>query len=401
MSGPRGVLFCEGWDGQRRAVVSPLSAVVARERDRAGQQYSVLLLGDGVPVVLLDVAWRDYVCLVWRFDGAGRREARYDLRRLDDRLMLVEQVQWSYSGPGQAELDPGAGRRTVRYRPDGRMVEIVEPGGTGGGSEHTGGLVSPELLPGMPLYGFGEWAGLASITGVVDVNASLEEVDQLPRGLAVSPDGQPPWRPPRPLQPGDPEELFREGSRVTLAHGKQATVGVREVGQLRVPTGQLVAADLWELAEIAPFAAVVPPGTYPVQVSSGQGDTGGPPMVLAVRLSVAPQPVCSWEPALRPGDDLRVLGEEEFVGFGVDSGTAGLVDAAAAAAAAELSIKNFPLFERIQQDSAIMVDLPDADGNLVGFVSGLGDGYYPTWIGRAADGAVSCFVADMLAVESD
>ncbi|MGN9813547.1 DUF4241 domain-containing protein [Micromonospora sp. BQ11] len=28
--------------------------------------------------------------------------------------------------------------------------------------------------------------------------------------------------------------------------------------------------------------------------------------------------------------------------------------------------------------------------------SGWGDGAYPTWIGRDADGTVACFVADML-----
>lgn len=39
---------------------------------------------------------------------------------------------------------------------------------------------------------------------------------------------------------------------------------------------------------------------------------------------------------------------------------------------------------------------PDSGTNLIAFASGWGDGAYPTWIGRTADGEVACFVADML-----
>ncbi len=42
-----------------------------------------------------------------------------------------------------------------------------------------------------------------------------------------------------------------------------------------------------------------------------------------------------------------------------------------------------------------MSDL-ESGTNLIAYHSGWGDGAYPTWIGRAADGDVVCFVADML-----
>jgi hypothetical protein len=39
---------------------------------------------------------------------------------------------------------------------------------------------------------------------------------------------------------------------------------------------------------------------------------------------------------------------------------------------------------------------PGSGANLIAYHSGWGDGDYPVWIGRSADGEVACFVADML-----
>ena len=39
---------------------------------------------------------------------------------------------------------------------------------------------------------------------------------------------------------------------------------------------------------------------------------------------------------------------------------------------------------------------PVSGATLVAYHSGWGDGSYPVWIGRTADGEVACFVADML-----
>jgi hypothetical protein len=35
------------------------------------------------------------------------------------------------------------------------------------------------------------------------------------------------------------------------------------------------------------------------------------------------------------------------------------------------------------------------------FSSGGGDGYYPTWVGRTADGEVACFLTDFFVLEDD
>jgi hypothetical protein len=93
---------------------------------------------------------------------------------------------------------------------------------------------------------------------------------------------------------------------------------------------------------------------------------------------------------LRPGEDLRILGDKGFFGFGVDAGTACFFDATAAPAMARLT-QEFVL----GGTTAELTD-PQSGVNLIAFHSGWGDGSYPTWVGRAATGDVACFIADML-----
>lgn len=56
------VSYCEGWDPGTRAATGPLGAALAGERDRAGEQYAVLLSVSGQPLVIVEVAWRAGYC---------------------------------------------------------------------------------------------------------------------------------------------------------------------------------------------------------------------------------------------------------------------------------------------------------------------------------------------------
>ncbi len=44
---------------------------------------------------------------------------------------------------------------------------------------------------------------------------------------------------------------------------------------------------------------------------------------------------------------------------------------------------------------------PSSRATLVAFPSGWGDGAYPTWVGRAADGQSAAFVTDLNVVPSE
>jgi hypothetical protein len=396
------VIYCAGWDPKSRAVVRPLPGNVARERDVEGESYSVLLLDGGEPVALLDVAWGHHVCVMWRFDRERRRTAKYDFRKLDDqRLLLIEQAEWHYTDL-QSEFDGGAPRRTLRYRADGTLREVLEPSGNSGGIQQSIGKMPIESLPWYAVPRFGDWAQLASIPGTISETASFTVRDTLPAGLAKSSITTTPWQPPQALQPGPLEALFRAGSPCSLPGGTPAVIEVHEIGQLQMPTGRLLVGDPSSLDKTStPYTAAVAAGTYPVTLSIARPvNQPDVPMAVAARLLVSAQEVIAWEMALRPGEDPRVLGDGEFFGFGVDSGIACFVDAAALDAVAHLATQDRRPFEQVRGDHTMTMPIPSAHANLIAFASGMGDGTYPTWIGLAANGQVSSFVADLIVVDN-
>jgi hypothetical protein len=160
-----------------------------------------------------------------------------------------------------------------------------------------------------------------------------------------------------------------------------------------MPSGRLVAKDpAWIDANDQPFTVTVPPGEYPVRLSVVRFvDNPEHERVAAAKLAIRDNPAESWEMAVLPGQDPRLLGDREFYGFGVDAGMACFYDASTAAAFARLNRDNV-------LGDAITAPISDLESgtNLITYHSGWGDGSYPTWIGRAADGDVVCFVADML-----
>jgi hypothetical protein len=399
---PLAVTYCEGWDPTSRALVGVLPVAVAYERDRVGEQYAVLLGGLRRPYALIEVAWRQGYVGVWFFDQALRRAAKHEFRRLsEDRLFLLETVQRRYQREGQAEFDPLAWKRTCRYDPDGEFVEQLEPAGEGGGLTGSGGSAPVQMLW-EPVPRFGGWASLVRRDRAQPAVLTLTQhpdPDASARGLTPGlPAEQRPWRPPRPLAPADLDALFRDGTRFALPLDDEVatvTIDVRELGRLRMPTGQLVAVDPALIPyDHQPLAVTVSPGEYPVTLAVARWEPPrepgpSPGRVAAARLLVRDEPVVAWELALRPGEDPRLLGEEEFYGFGVDTGKACLVDAAAA----DHLHDNYV---RVGLDQGMEVADPGSGANGFVFASGWGDGCYPVWVGRTAAGEVACFVADLL-----
>lgn len=404
-----GVVYCEGWDARSRAVIGPLTSEVARERDRAGEQYAVLLLAGRTPSALLEISWRHHVCTVWSFDAQQRRAAKYDLRTLaDDRLLLIEQVEWRYLDTWVPELGHATARRTRRYSLDGLYSETYQPAGDLGGSSHNVGLTSTGLQR-HPTPTFGDWTTLADLAGEMSPGTTFIEYGSPPPGLAVSPLLGPPWRPPVPLQPASLEPMFCDGARYAIPDYGTVIVEVREVGQLRMPTGRLVAADpgvLYDgvpprlVADSVPFTAQVSPGAYPVALSLVRWvDHPEHVTVAAGRLLISSEPVASWEMALRLGDDPRTLGNGEFYGFGVDTGAACFVDAAAVGGVARMAEPHRDMLKQVQGGRTVEATDSASGANLIAFSSGLGNGEYPVWVGRTASGEVACFVADMLLLD--
>ncbi|SEH00836.1 Protein of unknown function [Nonomuraea solani] len=431
-SGPIVVVYCEGWEPVRHAVVGPLPPDEAQRRDETGEQYAALLfLGDRVRA-LFEVVWRQGVCVTWGFDDQRRRVVKRDFRRLADELLLVEQVSWGYPTESVAEFGAAARQTTVRHAARQGYVQIT--------AGHPGHSQSSKLVPvasdrlRLAVPCFGDWAGLAffgadqieevaASTGNApsfrEYVAALAEEDAAsswlphpllplgvpagtpfahlppPDGVAVVPFDAPVWQPPQPL---------RVDQRLVVAHpaSSAASPGARlesrQAGTLRVPTGELVACDPYTVSDAKPFTMRVPPGRYPMMLTVvGEGDPAQG-RVAAAWLVIDAAPVISWELATRPGEDVRTLPDGEAFYFAVDAGMACFVDRAAVDGLAYLSEPDSQLADDYDGNGVHVaeVDEPTSGANLIAFSSGWGDGAYPVWIGRTEDDGVACVMADML-----
>lgn len=383
------VVHCEGWDPAERVIAGRLPVAVAQERDRTGEQYAFCLLdpGSGRVVRVGEIAWSAGFVRVWFLDEQLRRTRMAEYRVLDGSLFLLHTREWTYTSPEQPEFADGAGHVENQYSPDGRSSRVVEPKGRLGSSTHLQAQVdASSLFREVPR--FPDWASFAEVRA--GVTLVVEDPAPLP--------AEPPWRPAVPLGPGDIGSAFVPGRRWTMT-GRPVVTDVVDGGTVRMPSGRLIAADPgWIDDGLKPFETTVEPGDYRVELGVVRfEDDPEHVRVTAAKLAVSAEPVASWEPALEAGVDARLLGEGQFYGFGVDTGTGCFFDAAARDAFEKiLDIDNEGLIDDVMGARTAVVPDPESGATLVAYSSGWGDGSYPTWVGRTASGEVACFVADML-----
>jgi hypothetical protein len=213
-----------------------------------------------------------------------------------------------------------------------------------------------------------------------------------------------------PLPAPDFERLFAPGARHTLSGGGVATVRLWQEFSLWLPSGRVIAGEPFSFgADDSGFVQRVPPGQYPLvlvlAVSAARGYLRAHEMIAAARLVIRDEPVVSWEMAVHEGQDVAELGDDEFFGYPVDGGTGGFVDAANIAPLCgddDYHDRLMTVLETGETDFAAGT-LTDDEGKpfLVMFSSGGGDGHYPTWVGRTADGEVVCFLTDFFILNDD
>ncbi|MFB6695635.1 MULTISPECIES: DUF4241 domain-containing protein [Streptomyces] len=217
-----------------------------------------------------------------------------------------------------------------------------------------------------------------------------------------------------PMTPPDYAWHFTPGSAFPHRDGDTGTLAPVAIGEVTLPTGRVVACDPFVClgeGEAEPFTVTVEPGRYRAEAAVATlARAGAAPdphphtRIAAARLVIRDTPAVAWEMAVVAGQDPCALGEDDYFGYGVDAGTGCFHDAAAHHSFPGVEDDDGPLWSAIDA----VVDGPQVflargeDGHtLAGFTSGWGDGCYPTWIGRDAEGRVTCFVTDFLVVPTE
>jgi Protein of unknown function (DUF4241) len=207
----------------------------------------------------------------------------------------------------------------------------------------------------------------------------------------------------------DFQKAFRDGETFHTSYLGEFHVERREIGQLVVPTGRLVACDPLVFPETRPFRKLVPAGRYPVVLSIAHippPKGNGPPdqRIACAMLCLGRRVPRRWQMAVKTGQRLRGLKPDEFYGYPVDSGTGCFMDLKAAGALDRRMRDDPDYFERlIKAAKAVYVHTRDwADFqleaetglNVVFFSSGFGDGTYPSYWGYDGAGGLACLVTD-------
>ncbi|WP_374979883.1 DUF4241 domain-containing protein [Pseudomonas solani] len=196
------------------------------------------------------------------------------------------------------------------------------------------------------------------------------------------------------------DAAFTEGYQVQV-EGQDYRLHTQAIGELELPTGQLVACDPLVSCD-GPFTQAVPKGRYPLQLAIAR--IGDDERVAFARIVFAPGPATRWEMAQVKGQDPNTLAPDEFFGYGVDSGTGGFLDAAALRSyearrdqeGEAFDERLFAELDKTYQHTRSWYLLPTDAGNVAFFSSGYGDGAYPSYFGYDADGRLVAVVTDFL-----
>jgi hypothetical protein len=180
---------------------------------------------------------------------------------------------------------------------------------------------------------------------------------------------------------------------------------VSDLGPLKVTSGKIVVADPFVSTDQQPLALDVPAGQYPVRLAILQGTMGRGRIAFA-RVDITGAPVARWE-AAKPVDMQRDAENPDGAwGVSIDSGVAAFFDEEAGRATTAAVTADETFFDSwletgqnagIKEKGAtgafrLAIDVGPA--NVVAFDSGWGEGSYPVYAGRDADGNLAALLID-------
>jgi len=186
------------------------------------------------------------------------------------------------------------------------------------------------------------------------------------------------------------------------------TIRTEAIATLNVPSGEIIASDLFFGTLTQPLARHVPPGQYLVSLSLMQENGQAWESVAAAKIEFLPTQPVSWELALIPGQDLSSLKPGEIFGYAVDSGTGSFASPSSAQALTSKLDQDQGYTDEIIKASEVhsttgswtsLIPDPTTGHNIVSFASGYGDGFYASYWGLDQRGQAVCLITDFTLVE--
>lgn len=186
-----------------------------------------------------------------------------------------------------------------------------------------------------------------------------------------------------------------------LADRKIKTI---DMGELVVPTGEIVVADPLVTPDRPALRRKVKSGRYPVTLFESDQ------RVALAALRFAPGAPVKWELATVPGQHMADLKDGEIFGYPVDAGLGSFMDKAAYARmldrealaiekanSADINYYDDVLAPELAANGDLYVmhkPIPEDDINIAIFSSGWGDGFYPSFWGLDAAGEPVVLLTD-------
>lgn len=160
----------------------------------------------------------------------------------------------------------------------------------------------------------------------------------------------------------------------------------RKLGDIEISNGQITAGDPLTTSG-HPFITEFPKGTYPVEIALAT--KLGDQRVALARVKFSDNEVQSWDIAMTENIKPK---KTELYGYPVDAGTGSFADSD--------SYKKYR--EQLdEEDSDYIINEFEKNGNtgliyknVAMFSSGLGDGFYQSYIGRDANSNIACLITD-------
>ena len=193
------------------------------------------------------------------------------------------------------------------------------------------------------------------------------------------------------------EGSYLEGT-VVNQDGEKMTFLKKDIGQLSITSGKIIATDPIVLHDATPYVHDFPKGLFPVELAIIK--IGNDKRIGFSRIKFNDSSISRWEFALKEGQEKIPITSSEIIGYGVDGGTGMFIDEDGAKYLNSLDFDDYweeifvTKFSEKWKPTWSYLNYEFNGKNLVAFSTGYGDGYYGTYVGYDEDGNISQLLTD-------